>query len=402
MIHALMVGAMLMAPPTRLQISTPRGVISITLLQLRGEGPFISLNALARGLEGTVEGTATWVTLQVAAGRFRFLTGTPLVQDGATLTGLPAPSRARGDSLWVPLAFVAEILAAPARQAWTYAAATATLTEGAAAPPIAARPSRTTVASEERSRLPFGLRPGHHVTIDPGHGGTDPGNPGQYFPRGMTEKDVTLAIGLLVASELEKKGVRVTMTRTRDTLINLAERAPKYCQHSCDLFASIHVNSLDARPGYTSVRGFETYFLSEARTADAARVAKMENQSIRFETPAAIDNASGKFDFMFKELQTLEFLRQSQEAAAKIQSYLQEVQDGANKGVKQAGFAVLRTASRPAVLIEMGYATNREDAALMTTRDGQRKLAATIASAIVAALHQYDKETTSPATGTGP
>jgi N-acetylmuramoyl-L-alanine amidase len=397
MIH-LLAAAALLASPSRLQISTAHGVSTIALVQVRGEGPLVSLNALARTLGGTVQRSEPWVTLQVPAGRFRFLSGTPLVQDGVTLSALPAASRARGDSLLIPLAFVAEILAAPGRQAWSYVPATATLTEGAAAPPIPSRSSRTTVGNEDRNVNPFGIRPGHIVTIDPGHGGTDPGNPGKFFPRGVTEKDVTLAVGKLVADELRKKGVQVTMTRTTDTLINLTQRAPKYCQRSCDLFVSIHVNSLDPRPGYTDVRGFETYFLSEARTEDAARVQRMENESVRFDTPEASD-PSNKLDFMFKDLQTSEFLRQSQQAAAKIQSYLEEVQDGGNKGVKQANFAVLTTARRPSVLIEMGFATNREDAALMTTRDGQRKLAASIANAIVAALRQYDKESAPTAGG---
>jgi N-acetylmuramoyl-L-alanine amidase len=399
-IHLLMTAALL-ASPSRLQISTARGVSTIALVQVRGDGPLISLNALARTLGGTVQRTEPWVTLQLPAGRFRFLSGTPLVQDGVTLSALPAASRARGDSLLIPLAFVAEILAAPGRQAWSYVAATATLTEGAAAPPIPMRDSRTTVGNEERKVNPFGLRPGHLVTIDPGHGGYDTGNPGKFFPRGLTEKDVTLAVGKLVADELTKKGVQVTMTRTTDTLINLTQRAPKYCQRTCDLFVSIHVNSLNPRPGYTDVRGFGTYFLSEARTEDAARVQRMENESVRFDTPVAANDPSNKLDFMFKDLQTSEFLRQSQQAAAKIQSYLEEVQDGGNKGVKQANFAVLTTARRPSVLIEMGYATNREDAALMTTRDGQRKLAASIANAIVAALRQYDKES-GPAAGGPP
>lgn len=399
MIALALLAVVAVPSPARLQISTPQGRSSIALVQLRGDGPLVSLNALARSLGGTVERAGPWVTLDVAAGRFQFLSGTPLVQDGVTLSALPASSRARGDSLLVPLAFVAEILAAPGRQAWTYAAATATLTAGAALP-LDRRPSLTTVGSEERSRNPSGLRAGHVVTIDPGHGGTDPGNPGKFFPRGLTEKDVTLKVAMLVRDELTNKyGVRVNMTRTTDTLINLEQRAPNYCRGSCDLFVSIHVNSLNPRPGYTDVRGFETYFLSEARTEDAARVARMENESIRFDTPVAGNKGSGRLDFMFKDLQAAEFLRQSQQAAAKIQSYLQEVQDGGNKGVKQANFAVLTTARSPAVLIEMGYATNREDAALMTTPDGQRKLAASIARAIVAALRQYDQESSSGRSG---
>jgi N-acetylmuramoyl-L-alanine amidase len=366
-IHAFLAASLLAAQPTRLQIRTSAGVTSIALIQIHGDGPFVSLDALARGLGGSVDRADAWITLQIGAGRFRFLAGTPLVQDGAGMSGLPAASRARGDSLFVPLAFVSEVLAAPSRQGWTYTPATATL--------------------EERW---------HYVTIDPGHGGHDTGNPGKFFPRGMTEKDVTLAVGLLVAADLEQMRqmrIKVNLTRKTDTLINLEQRAPRYCQRSCDLFVSIHVNSLDPRPGYTNVRGFETYFLSEARTEDAVRVARMENESVRFDTPAAANDTGNKLDFMFKDLQTAEFLRQSQQAAAMIQSSLLEVQDGGSKGVKQTGFAVLRTATRPAVLIEMGYATNKEDAALMTSPAGQRKLAASIARAIVAALKQFDKET---------
>jgi N-acetylmuramoyl-L-alanine amidase len=401
-IGAALAVTMLVTPPTRLQISTAHGVTDVQLLRVRGDGPLVSLNALARGLGGTVERGDVWVTLQTAAGRFRFLAGTPLVWDGVTLRGLPAASRPRGDSLLVPLAFVAEILASPARQAWTYVAATGVLREGGGVTPIANRPSLTTAGDEQRSRLPGGLRPEHHVTIDPGHGGTDPGNPGMFLPHGMKEKDVTLAVGLLVRDELEKRGVRVTMTRKTDTLINLGQRAPKYCSGACDLFVSVHVNSLNPRRGYQQVRGFETYFLSEARDEDAARVARMENGAQRFDNPITASSRSSDLDFMFNDLQRAEFLRGSQQAAAFIQSFLGEVHDGGNNGVKQAGFAVLSTARRPSVLIEIGYATNREDAALMTSRDGQRKLASSIAVAIVAYLKEHDREITDTSAGTGP
>jgi N-acetylmuramoyl-L-alanine amidase len=218
----------------------------------------------------------------------------------------------------------------------------------------------------------------------------------------LKEKDVTLSVGLLVRDELEKQGVRVTMTRRTDTLINLGQRAPNYCSGDCDLFVSIHVNSLNPRRGYQEVRGFETYFLSEARDEDAARVARMENGSQRFDTPDSGGNRTSALDVMLNDLWRGEFLRGSQKAAAFIQSFLSEVHDGGDKGVKQAGFAVLSTARRPSVLIEMGYATNREDAALMTSRDGQRNLASRIALAIVAYLKEHDRETADSSTGTGP
>lgn len=402
MITSLFLASMVLSRPTRVQVSTGGHVVTIPLVQQSTDGPLLSLNALASALSATVEHNDTWVTLLTAAGRFRFLAGTPLVQDGIGWRVMPGASRRHGDSLYVPLAFVADVLADSTRRAWNWSAATAMLSDGAAAGPINRTLSRTTVGNAERNRLPGGLRAGHHVTIDPGHGGIDVGAPGVFFPQGMHEKDVTLSVGLLVAAELERRGVRVTMTRTRDTLINLGQRAPRYCQADCDLFVSIHVNSLERRPGYTQVRGFETYFLSEAKSADAERVARMENGAVRYDSPLTGPERSTGLEFMFKDLSRAEFLRESQRAASLIQSMLEEVHDGPNHGVKQAGFAVLNTALRPSVLIEMGYSTNRDDAELMTTPRGQRDLAAAIARAIVEYLRHYDQETADTTSGSPP
>ncbi|HEY3935187.1 MAG TPA: N-acetylmuramoyl-L-alanine amidase [Gemmatimonadales bacterium] len=391
------------APPTMLHVARASNAsFDIRLVQPPGEGPLVPLAPLAEALGGRVQRDGLWIVLATAGGNFRFLPGTPVVEYGSTVRGLAGVSRARGDSLDVPLAFVAEVLADPRRQAWSWSPATAVLSEGAAPIPLTIRPSRTTVATDQRSRSPSGFRRSHLVTIDPGHGGTDPGNPGMFFPRGLREKDVTLAVGLLVRDELVQRGVKVRMTRTTDTLINLGQRAPRFCQTDCDLFVSIHVNSLNPRPGYTAVRGFETYFLSEARSADAARVARMENDAVRYDTPGADSTPVGGLDFMLKDLQNGAMLRQSQEAAALIQTYLSEVHDGTDQGVKQAGFAVLNTARRPSVLVEMGYATNRDDAALMTSPDGQRKLAANIARAIITYLRQNEAETIDSSGDAGP
>jgi N-acetylmuramoyl-L-alanine amidase len=394
MIALLAVLAVSRAAPTLLHVNRAGNAsYDIRLIQPPGEGPLVPLAPLAEALGGQVQRQGLWIVLSTTGGNFRFLPGTPVVEYGSTVRGLPGVSHVRGDSLDVPLAFVSEVLADPHRQAWNWSPSTAVLSEGAAPLPLTIRPSRTSIANDARSRSPDGFRRSHLVTIDPGHGGTDPGNPGMFFPRGLREKDVTLAVGLLVRDELVARGVKVRMTRTTDTLINLGQRAPRFCTTDCDLFVSIHVNSLNPRPGYTSVRGFETYFLSEARSADAARVARMENEAVRYDSPDSDPAPSGGLDFMFKDLQSGAMLRQSQEAASLIQTYLSEVHDGTDQGVKQAGFAVLNTARRPSVLVEMGYATNRQDAALMTSTDGQRKLAANIARAIITYLRQNEAET---------
>lgn len=377
--------------PTQLQVSTARGVTRIPLVQHSVHGALVPLGPLARSVGGTVQPGVEWTMLRTTAGSFRFLAGTPLIDDGEEIRGMPASSVRRGDSLFVPLAFVAEVLADPARGAWRWNPVGAILLEGATPSVLAtgppARPSGTPPAT------PAALRSGHHVTIDAGHGGTDPGNPGLYFPKGVREKDVNLAVALRLRTELEKRGVKVTMTRTTDTLINLSHRAPRYCRTDCDLFVSLHVNSLEPRAGASKVRGFETYFLAEARTADAARVARMENDAIRYELASEENSRLGGLEFILKDLQTNEFLRESARAAELVQSHLREAHDGPDRGVKQAGFAVLTTARRPAILIEMGYSTNPDDGRLMSSRLGQESLAGAIAQAVVSYLKEFDRKT---------
>src|SRR3989454_12559490 len=90
-----------------------------------------------------------------------------------------------------------------------------------------------------------GLRHHHAVVIDPGHGGADPGNPGRFFSGGLVEKDITLAVARLLRAELTRRGIAALLTRTSDTLIDLADRGA-FCRAECDLFVSIHVNAMPA------------------------------------------------------------------------------------------------------------------------------------------------------------
>ena len=270
------------------------------------------------------------------------------------------------------------------------------------------RLARLTDAGDKDSRLSTrDSRPAakvpvvHRVVLDAGHGGVDPGNPGLYFPNGLREKDVNLQMALLVREELRASGVQVTMTRARDTLIDLRHRS-RYCGDSCDLFVSLHVNSLARRAGYTSVNGFETYILGEAKTEDAERVAQMENEAIRFEQ-SSTEAASNGLDFILKDLQINEHLRESARVAELVQQHVGEVHPGSNKGVKQGNFMVLNTAQRPAVLFEMGYSTNRGDARMMTEPNAQRRLARAIAGAILTYLAEYERRSDAgSASGGGP
>ena len=392
------VGLAVAAPASAPASTLPR---EITVAALRGEtripvrrdafgSPVMPASPLAAALDGLIRVEAGWAEVTVAQQPFRFLIGAPLYQLSDQLRPLAAGASLAGDTLFLPYQFVAELLPYFLSDRYRWNARSARLEE--------LRGRTTTLAgraAEPGRRLPNGLRPGHIVTVDPGHGGVDPGNPGTFFPRGVREKDVTLQVSLLLREELKRRGIGVRMTRTTDTLIALGDRGG-YCTAECDLFVSLHVNSLARRRGYTEVRGFETFFLAEARTEDAARVAKMENDAVRFETGQDPTAVVGGLDFILKDLQLNEHLRESARLAELVERELETVHTGESRGVKQAGFMVLTTARRPAILVEMGYSTNPQDGRFLTTRGSQRAMASSIADAIVEYLLEYERKTGSP------
>ena len=380
LIAALGVGA-----PSQITVAGARGETKVPVSVDPAGAPVIPAGQLLAALDGTVRMHEGWAEVTVARQPFRFLVGAPLYLFSSQLQPLANPVWLARDTLYLPFQFVSEILPYFLGERYRYDARAARLEDVSRKPAVAR-------ASEPAERLPNGLRPGHVVTIDPGHGGVDPGNPGTYFPRGTREKEVTLQVGLLLREELRERGVGVRMTRTTDTLIALGDRGG-FCTAACDLFVSLHVNSLARRRGYTEVRGFETFFLAEARTEDAARVAKMENEAVRFETGESEGAITGGLDFILKDLQLNEHLRESARAAELVQKQLRTVHTGEDRGVKQAGFMVLTTARRPAILVELGYSTNPQDGRYLTSRRSQRTMASAIADAIVEYLKDYERKT---------
>ena len=205
------------------------------------------------------------------------------------------------------------------------------------------------------------------------------------------EKDVVLAIARRLESALLRRGARVVMTRRSDTLIALADRGRIANAAHGDVFVSIHVNA--ANPGWhrpRDARGFETYFLAEAKTEDARRVAAMENEAVRFETNAttAKDDPLG---FVITDMAQNEHLRESSSLAEMIQRALAPVHPGPSRGVKQAGFRVLVSAFMPAVLVEVGFGTNEREAAFLTSEQSQQAIAVALADATLGYLHRYER-----------
>jgi len=293
--------------------------------------------------------------------------GSAFFRSAGGVQQLVSPAYVLGDRLYVPAQFFSEWLPRTYPERFAYRSGVLST----AAAPAQTRPAATPAAR----RQPAVAQP-RIVVIDPGHGGRDPGAHG---PNGLLEKSTTLSIATRLAGFLKERGYEVRMTRATDTLIALADR-PHLAnewkgERPAAVFVSIHANS-----GAASAAGFETYFLSEARTDDERRVAEMENAAVRFEDKPA--GPAPELDLIVNSLKNDYYQRASNDLAEIIQQSLAGVHPGPNRGVKQAGFRVLVGALMPAVLVEVGFISHREEARLLGTSSFQQKIAYSLAQAI--------------------
>ncbi len=276
----------------------------------------------------------------------------------------------------------------------TTPAVTAVATVERTPPPVPVRPAAESTSPSTR-RPASGLSRRFTVVVDAGHGGVDPGNPGSIVNgRRVREAELTLAFAKQFEKELKLRGIDVFMTRRTDTLIARDDRGRIANANRGDLFISIHTNA--ANPSWrngSSVRGFETYFLSTARTEDEARVADMENDVVRFENTSVSAPKGDPLSFIIADMAQNEHLRESSDLAATIQQGLARAHPGPNRGVKQAGFAVLATAHMPAVLVEIGFGSNREETAWMASARGQQDAARALAEATLEYLQHFERRT---------
>ncbi|HSN86075.1 MAG TPA: N-acetylmuramoyl-L-alanine amidase, partial [Thermoanaerobaculia bacterium] len=209
-------------------------------------------------------------------------------------------------------------------------------------------------ATAERPQLPPGIRT---IVIDPGHGGTETGAIG---PSGIQEKELTLILARDLEARLEQLGIRVILTRNEDGNLPHDNRTAIANQNQADLFISIHLNSSLG----SGAHGAETYFLStEASDARAAQAAASENSE-----PAAAPNqdpgaqqAMEDLELILWDLSQTHHLAESQRFANLVQGELNQALQLRDRGVKQAPFRVLKGATMPAVLVELGFLSNPDE-----------------------------------------
>lgn len=218
------------------------------------------------------------------------------------------------------------------------------------------------------------------VMIDAGHGGKDPGTHGSKF----VEKDIALEISLKLGNQIAAAypNTKVLYTRTDDKFVELFKRIRLANEANADLFISIHCNNVKNK----KVKGTETFVMGLHRAEENLEVASRENESILMEKDYesnydGYDPNSPVGHIMLSMYQDA-YLKSSIQLASSIEKQLTSNGHRVSRGVKQAGFAVLRRASMPSVLVETGFLSNKEEEQYLASAKGQRNIVQSITNAV--------------------
>lgn len=234
------------------------------------------------------------------------------------------------------------------------------------------------------------------VVLDAGHGGHDEGATG---PTGLHEKDLVLEVTRKLARRLERRGLRVILTRRDDRFLSLEERTAVANDARADLFLSIHANASRSR----KPRGIETYFAAlEATDDDARAIAERENMA--FGAAAPDFSRDDPLAAILGDLIATQHLQESSEFAKLAQKELSVLSRTRSRGVKQAPFVVLMGVQMPASLVEIGFLTNPDEERGLRHAGRQDAIAAALADAVEDFKKRYDarRGLTAQRSGTSP
>ena len=235
------------------------------------------------------------------------------------------------------------------------------------------------------TKLDYQLRT---VVIDAGHGGHDHGCSGKNSKEKHIALNISKKLGRYIKGKFPK--VKVIYTREKDIFIPLHTRAEIANKNKADLFISIHCNAMSTQKHL--VRGTETYVMGLHNADENLAVAKRENEAILLEKDYeknyhGFDPESPEGHIILAMVQNA-FLEQSISFAEKVEYNFNHLAGRKSRGVKQAGFLVLRETTMPSVLIETGYLTHKSDEKYMRSKRGQDELA----FAIFKAFQSYKRE----------
>jgi N-acetylmuramoyl-L-alanine amidase len=217
------------------------------------------------------------------------------------------------------------------------------------------------------------------VAVDAGHGGEDAGARG---PRkvNVLEKNVTLAVARALVAELNRiPGIRGELTRDGDYFIPLHERYHLAEKMRADLFISIHANSSRRRG---SGSGTEVYFLSLRGAGDQADADLADQENAADLVGGVPPQAEGDLVNILYDVKRSSALEQSQLLAETLLDHVAVDRRLSSRGIKQAGFVVLKSVEFPSVLVETAFINNAVEARLLKSPEFQRKIAHQLAEGV--------------------
>ena len=216
------------------------------------------------------------------------------------------------------------------------------------------------------------------VVVDAGHGGNQEG---ALSATGYQEKVLSLQLAQRLQAQLEKRlSAQVTLTRTEDLQLGLAERVAVTNHLKPDLFISLHANSMPTRQLRRRSQGIETFFLSATSSGSEARsTADRENA----ESPhAGLPSGDDTLAFILADLARSEAHGDSSRLAYAIHQALIAGVGAQDRGVQQAPFYVLMGVEAPAVLVEVGFISHPEEGKRLEQAHYQEQIAESIAQGV--------------------
>jgi N-acetylmuramoyl-L-alanine amidase len=196
------------------------------------------------------------------------------------------------------------------------------------------------------------------IMIDPGHGGSDLGATRDSF----IESKIVLSIADKLKAELENENVEVVLTRENDSHLSLQQRVQMANENNADLFLSLHANWSRS----TQVSGFEFYFASQQNQSRGA------NESHLSKPDEIIEKIKADLTLLGRQKLSLEFSQQAQQQVADQKSV-----------IRRAPFYVIENTTMPAVLIEVGFISNRREAKKLASPEYQSEIAALLTKSVL-------------------
>lgn len=263
-----------------------------------------------------------------------------------------------------------------------YDSAPAAPSASAAAPAVSSEPVPAVAV-----RTPVTATSGRDivVAIDAGHGGEDPGAIG---PSGVKEKDIVLQIARRLYQVLDaEKGVKPVLVRNGDYFLSLANRREiARRKHRADLFVSIHADAFTNR----KAAGASVFALSRSgATSTLARVlAEKENQSDLI-GGVSLEDKDKTLASVLADLAMEGSMEHSMKVGGTVLHEMGRVTHLHKKRMEQAGFAVLKSADIPSILVETGFISNPGEERNLRSSAHQTKLAQAISRGIVQYFDQH-------------